>query len=73
MTRLPALKSRDLIRALKGAGFEEDRQKGSHKIFKKGHLRITVPIHAGDLKRGTVHSILEQAGFTVEEFLELLR
>lgn len=73
MSRLPALTSRELIRALELAGFQEHRQRGSHKIFKKGALRITVPVHSGDLKKGTVHSIIEQAGFTVEEFIELLR
>jgi len=73
MSRLPALTSRDLIRALERAGFQEHRQRGSHKIFKKDLLRVTVPVHSGDLKKGTVHSILEQAGLTVEEFLQLLR
>ena len=73
MSRLPALTSRELIRALERAGFQEHRQRESHKIFKKGTLRITVPVHSGDLKKGTVRSIIEQAGFTVEEFIELLR
>lgn len=72
MSKLPALKSLDIIRALQKAGFEEHRQKGSHKIFKKGNLRVTVPVHSGDLKKGTVRSIIEQAGFTVEEFIQLL-
>ena len=73
MSKLPALKSRDIIRALERAGFTEHRQRGSHKIFKKGSLRITVPVHSGDLKKGTVHSIIEQSGLTVEEFLEFLK
>ncbi len=72
MSKLPACKSRDIIRALQRAGFVEDRQKGGHKIFKKGNLRVTVPVHAKDLKKGTVHAIIEQAGFTQEEFLQLL-
>ena len=72
MSRLPALTSREVIRALERAGFQEHRQRGSHKIFKKGPLRITVPVHPGDLKKGTVHSIIEQAGLTLEEFIELL-
>jgi predicted RNA binding protein YcfA (HicA-like mRNA interferase family) len=73
MSRLPALKSRDIIRALQKAGFIEHRQKGGHKIFKKGNLRVTVPVHPKDLKKGTIHAIIEQAGFTVEEFLQLLK
>jgi predicted RNA binding protein YcfA (HicA-like mRNA interferase family) len=73
MNRLPALKSRDIIRALRKAGFEEHRQRGGHKIFKKGNLRVIVPVHPRDLKKGTVHSIIDQAGLTVAEFIELLR
>jgi predicted RNA binding protein YcfA (HicA-like mRNA interferase family) len=73
MRRLPSLKSREMIRALEKAGFVEHRQKGSHKIFKKDHLRVTVPIHNRDLKKGTVFCIIEQAELTVEKFLELLK
>ena len=33
----------------------------------------SLPVHAGrDLKRGTLRSIVRQAGFTLEEFAELL-
>ena len=73
MNKLPSLKSQDIIRALQRAGFVEHRQRGSHKIFKKDDLRVTVPIHNKDLKKGTVFSIIEQAGFTVQEFMKLLR
>jgi predicted RNA binding protein YcfA (HicA-like mRNA interferase family) len=73
MSRLPALKGRDVISALQKAGFTEHRQRGSHKIFKKGVLRVTVPIHPKDLKKGTVRSIVEQSGLTIDEFIELLK
>jgi predicted RNA binding protein YcfA (HicA-like mRNA interferase family) len=73
MSKLPILRSRDVIRVLQQIGFVEDRQKGSHKIFKKGTLRVTVPIHTRDLKRGTVRSIVEQTGLTEGEFIELLK
>lgn len=72
MSKLPALKSRDVIRALQNAGFVEHRQQGGHKIFKKGNLRVTVPVHARDLKKGTLHSIIAQAELTVEEFQSFL-
>jgi len=72
MSRLPVLKSRDIISALERAGFQEHRQKGSHKIFKKEHLRVTVPVHPRDLKRGTVRSIIEQSGLEEDEFIGLL-
>jgi predicted RNA binding protein YcfA (HicA-like mRNA interferase family) len=71
--RLPPLKAHDVIRVLRRVGFVEVRQRGGHKIFKRGNVRVVVPVHAGDLKRGTVRHIIEQAGLTVEEFLKLLK
>jgi predicted RNA binding protein YcfA (HicA-like mRNA interferase family) len=73
--RLPALTARDVVRALERAGFKESRQSGSH--CRLIHIsdparKVTVPIHGGDLKRGTLRGIIAQAGFTVAEFLELL-
>jgi predicted RNA binding protein YcfA (HicA-like mRNA interferase family) len=34
--------------------------------------KVTVSIHAGDLKRGTLRAIISQAGLTVAEFISLL-
>lgn len=73
MSKLPTLKSRDVIRALQKAGFVEHRHKGSHKIFKKDNLRVTVPVHSRDVKKGTLRGIIEQAGLTEEEFIEFLK
>ncbi len=72
MSRLPAVSARDVVRALQRAGFEPDRQRGSHLLLKRAALRVTVPMHRGDLKRGTVRAIVEQAGMTEEEFRALL-
>jgi predicted RNA binding protein YcfA (HicA-like mRNA interferase family) len=73
--RLPALSSRDVIRALGRAGFAVSRTSGSHcrLIHSSDPARkVTVPIHSGDLKRGTLRAIIAQAGLTVVEFLALL-
>ena len=35
--------------------------------------KVTVPVHSGDLKRGTLRAIVAQAGLTVAEFLAFLR
>jgi predicted RNA binding protein YcfA (HicA-like mRNA interferase family) len=73
--RLPALKSKDVFRALKRAGFLLHHTTGSHYFLKhpeKLGLRVTLPWHNKDLKRGTLKSIIEQAGFTTEEFANLL-
>ena len=70
--KLPVLKPKKVIKALERGGFEVHRVTGSHYIMKKGKLRATVPYHNKDLKPGTLKSIIEEAGFTVGEFLDLL-
>jgi predicted RNA binding protein YcfA (HicA-like mRNA interferase family) len=73
--RLPALTAREVIRALERAGFVVARQSGSHCRLIHAidpARKITVPVHSGDLKRGTLRAIIAQAGFTVEQFIALL-
>lgn len=73
--KLPALKPKDVFRALKQAGFYLHHTTGSHYYLKhpeKPALRVTLPWHNRDLKRGTLQSIFEQAGYTVDEFAKLL-
>ena len=74
MTRLPACKPADVIRALRQAGFELHHTRGSHRYFRHPQRSglVTVPVHSRDLKRGTLVSILRQAGLSREEFLDLL-
>lgn len=73
--KLPALTPKDVFRVLKRAGFFLHHATGSHYYLKhpgKPALRVTLPWHNRDLKRGTLQSIIEQAGFTVDEFADLL-
>lgn len=70
--KLPALKPKQVIKALERHGFSIRRTSGSHYILKKEKLRVTVPYHSKDLKPGTLKSIIAEAGLTVEEFLDLL-
>ncbi len=73
--RLPALKPREVLRALERNGFFVHRVTGSHYILKHAErpaLRVTLPFHRRDLKRRTLESIIEQAGVSTEEFLDLL-
>jgi predicted RNA binding protein YcfA (HicA-like mRNA interferase family) len=73
--RLPAIKPRVVIQALKRAGFDVHHVSGSHYVFKhpdKPGLRVTVPYHNRDLKRRTLASIIDQAGLTQEEFADFL-
>lgn len=72
---LPVIRPNDAIRALERAGFFIRRVSGSHYILKNSKnpkLRVVVPFHNRDLKKGTLQSIVKQAGFTDEEFLKLL-
>ena len=74
MSRLPVLKPREAIAALKKAGFTVDHQTGSHIILHKPFhpLIVTVPYHSRDLKRGTLKAILTQAGLTTDDLLRLI-
>jgi predicted RNA binding protein YcfA (HicA-like mRNA interferase family) len=74
--RLPALRARDVIRALERAGFAISRISGSHcRLIHTADTarKVTVPLHGStDLKKGTLRGIIAQAGLTVAEFLALL-
>lgn len=74
MTRLPVVSGRDLVKALFRIGYQQDHQRGSHIILRKDsppHRRLTIPDHK-EIAKGTLRSILREAGLTLEEFLELL-
>ncbi len=73
--RLPIVKPREVLRALQRAGFFIHHSTGSHHILKhpdKAEVRGTLAMHNRDLKRKTLATIIDQAGCTVEEFIELL-
>ena len=74
--RLPSLTGRDVVRALQKAGFSIVRTSGSHHrlVHSTDPTRqTTVPVHKGkDIPRGTVRDIIDQAGLTVGEFIDLL-
>ena len=59
--------SRELLRLLKKAGFAELRRRGSHVILKHPDGRMTVvPMHHGDLPKGTARDILRQSGLNFQ-------
>jgi predicted RNA binding protein YcfA (HicA-like mRNA interferase family) len=74
LARLPVCRAREIVAALRRAGFAVDHQTGSHAVlYKAGHPNpITVPMHAGDMKSGTLRRIIKGAGLTVDEFRDLL-
>ncbi len=60
------MKSGELIKALKRAGWYEVAVKGSHHQFKHPTQpgRVTVPHPKKDLPLGTARAILKQAGLS---------
>ena len=75
MSKLPSLTARQIARALKRAGFVEDRQKGSHLILIQPttKARTVVPIHRGKtIKESLLRGILRDANLSTDEFVELL-
>ncbi len=71
MARMPTITARVMIKFLKGLGFKQVRQRGSHKFFKHSDGRTaTVPDHQGeDLGRGITNKILKDVEITRKEFL----
>ena len=71
MGKVPVLKPQEVIKILRGLGFEEVRQRGSHKQFRHEDGRgTTVPVHKGrDLAPTLLRKIAQDIGLTVEEFL----
>ncbi len=72
MPKLRRVSGAEAIRALERLGFVQVRQRGSHVVLKKqtehGVAGCVVPLHR-ELAIGTLHSILKQAGVTVEDFM----
>lgn len=70
MGTVPVLKPREVVSLLEKRGFNEVRQRGSHKQFKHPDGRATtVPFHQGrDISPTLVRQIAKDIGLTVEEF-----
>jgi predicted RNA binding protein YcfA (HicA-like mRNA interferase family) len=64
MPKLPRLTAVEAERALLSAAFELLRSKGSHRIYGKAGLRVTVPFHSG----AVLHpKIVKQVLQTIED------
>ena len=74
MSQLRPLRPEEVLRALKRAGFEKTRQRGSHVRLRHPDGRVvTVPIHPGkEIGRGLLRKILRDAELSADEFLALL-
>ena len=59
------VKRKDLIQALKQAGFEGPFAGGKHEFLVKGNLRLTLPNpHQGEISKDLLSRILKQAGIS---------
>ena len=74
MTRLPAIAGKELVAALRRAGFETIRVRGSHHVLRNADGRTTVvPVHAGDtIGRGLLRQILHDTDLDADRLRALL-
>ncbi|MDI6757529.1 MAG: type II toxin-antitoxin system HicA family toxin [Endomicrobiia bacterium] len=68
MTRLPVIAGKRIVGILLSRGFVVVRQKGSHVSLRKGQYCVVVPLHR-ELAKGTLLSVLRQAGLTKDDLL----
>ncbi|OGZ24246.1 MAG: hypothetical protein A2896_00140 [Candidatus Nealsonbacteria bacterium RIFCSPLOWO2_01_FULL_43_32] len=69
MPKLPVISYKKLVKILVKFGFQLDHTTGSHFIFyhPQTKKRAVVPRHLKDLPKGTLMSILREAGIGKEE------
>jgi len=71
--KLPTdISGQELVQVLLRVGFVVNRQRGSHIVLRRGtpYARVVVPDHK-QVRLGTLRRILNDAGVTVEQLLEL--
>jgi predicted RNA binding protein YcfA (HicA-like mRNA interferase family) len=73
MSKLPVISGLKAVKAFSKAGWAIARQTGSHIIMVKDNSVVTlsVPKH-NEIDRGTLRKLIDTAGLTVDEFMELL-
>jgi predicted RNA binding protein YcfA (HicA-like mRNA interferase family) len=72
MGSLPVLKPTEVVAILRKLGFEEVRQRGSHKQYRDGKGRgTTVPFHKGrDISPVLLRQIAKDIGMTTDDFIK---
>ena len=69
---LSDLPVRKITRVIESLGFIHVRTKGSHAVYRHSDDRVVIIPQHGTVKRGTLSSILRQAGLTTGQLRELL-
>jgi len=72
VSKLPVCSGRDAVRAFERMGYQVDHQTSSHIILRHpSKRRLTVPDHR-EVAKGTLRSLIREAGITKEQFAQLL-
>jgi predicted RNA binding protein YcfA (HicA-like mRNA interferase family) len=73
MSKHPVISGLKAVKAFSKAGWVIARQTGSHIIMVKDNSVVTlsVPEH-NEIDQGTLRKLIDTAGLTVDEFVELL-
>lgn len=73
MKKLPVVSGTNCVKVLVKVGFRVYRQRGSHIILVRDdpNAQVTVPNHK-TIAKGTLRSIIREAGLSVDEFIKLL-
>jgi predicted RNA binding protein YcfA (HicA-like mRNA interferase family) len=75
LTRPPQVSGRELVVALQRQGYALTHVRGSHHYLRKPDVAalVVVPVHGNHpLPKGTLRSILRQAGLTVDDLKDIL-
>lgn len=74
MSKLPVVSGKDAVRAFSKLHYQLDHQTGSHMVLRQDRApfrRLTIPNHK-EIAKGTLRSLIREAGLTVDEFVGLL-
>mgnify|MGYP001586487777 CR=1 FL=1 len=74
MPKITSITSKKLVKILRNLGFQLDHSTGSHFVFyhPETKKRVVVPFHKRDLPKGTITSILREAGISRKELENLV-
>jgi len=68
VSKLPVVSSRDLIKYLTRKGFQYQRTRGSHHVYKLNERLVCIP-ERGEVGKGLLRAILEEAGINRGDFI----
>jgi len=72
--KLPVVSGSEAVKAFGKLGYEFDGQHGSHVILRHGkppHRRLSIPNHK-ELAKGTLRTLIREAGISIDDFARLL-